>query len=35
VLDLPVDDPAALLSGRALADEGILGAVEATSSIGP
>ncbi|MDE2581933.1 MAG: hypothetical protein KGL52_09885 [Rhodospirillales bacterium] len=28
VLDLPVDDPAALLSGRALADEGILGAVE-------
>ena len=29
VLDLPVDDPAALLSGRALADEGILGAVEA------
>ena len=29
VLDLPVDDPAALLSGRALADEGIQGAVEA------
>ena len=29
VLDLAVDDPAALLSGRALADEGILGAVEA------
>ena len=29
VLDLSVDDPAALLSGRALADEGILGAVEA------
>ena len=29
VLDLPVDDPAALLSGRALAEEGILGAVEA------
>jgi hypothetical protein len=29
VLDLPVGDPAALLSGRALADEGILGAVEA------
>jgi len=29
VLDLPVDDPAALLSGRALADAGILGAVEA------
>lgn len=29
VLDLPVNDPAALLSGRALADEGILGAVEA------
>ncbi len=29
VLDLPVDDPAALLSGRALQDEGILGAVEA------
>ncbi len=29
VLDLPVDDPASLLSGRALADEGILGAVEA------
>lgn len=29
VLDLPVTDPAALLSGRALADEGILGAVEA------
>jgi len=28
VLDLSVDDPAALLSGRALADEGILGAVE-------
>jgi len=29
VLDLSVDDPAALLSGRALTDEGILGAVEA------
>ena len=29
VLDLPVDDPAALLSGAALADEGIIGAVEA------
>jgi len=29
VLDLPVYDPAALLSGRALADEGIFGAVEA------
>ncbi len=29
VLDLPVDDPAALLSGRALEDEGIRGAVEA------
>ena len=29
VLDLPVGDPAALLSGRSLADEGILGAVEA------
>jgi len=29
VLDLPVDDPTALLSGRALAEEGILGAVEA------
>jgi len=29
VLDLPVDDPAAMLSGRALTDEGILGAVEA------
>lgn len=29
VLDLPVTDPAALLSGKALADEGILGAVEA------
>ncbi len=29
VLDLAVDDPAALLCGRALADEGILGAVEA------
>jgi len=29
VLDLPVDDPVALLSGQALADEGILGAVEA------
>ncbi|MBR0653930.1 N-6 DNA methylase [Roseomonas arctica] len=29
VLDLPVDDPAALLSGKALADEGIAGAVEA------
>ena len=29
VLDLPVNDPAALLSGKALADEGILGAVEA------
>jgi hypothetical protein len=29
VLDLPVHDPVALLSGRALADEGILGAVEA------
>lgn len=29
VFDLSVDDPAALLSGRALADEGILGAVEA------
>ena len=29
VLDLPVNDPAALLSGSALADAGILGAVEA------
>lgn len=29
VLDLPVDDPAGVLSGRLLADEGILGAVEA------
>ena len=29
VLDLPVDDPERLLSGRALADEGIIGAVEA------
>ncbi len=29
VLELSVDDPAALLSGRGLADEGILGAVEA------
>ncbi|WP_428488525.1 N-6 DNA methylase, partial [Rhodopila sp.] len=29
VLDLPVGDPAALLSGRAAADEGFLGAVEA------
>jgi hypothetical protein len=29
VLDLPVSDPERLLSGRALADEGILGAVEA------
>ncbi len=29
VLDLPVHDPTSLLSGRALADEGILGAVEA------
>jgi N-6 DNA Methylase len=29
VLDLPVNDPATLLSGKALADEGILGAVEA------
>ena len=29
VLDLPVTDPHRLLSGRALADEGILGAVEA------
>ena len=29
VLDLPVDDPTALLSGRLLSDEGILGAVEA------
>lgn len=29
VLDLPVDDPAALLSGRLLSDEGIVGAVEA------
>ena len=29
VLDLPVGDPAALLSGRGLADEGIIGAVEA------
>jgi hypothetical protein len=29
VLDLSVDDPAAVLSGRLLADEGILGAVEA------
>jgi len=29
VLDLSVDDQAALLSGRALADEGILGVVEA------
>ncbi len=29
VLDLPVDDPASVLSGRLLAEEGILGAVEA------
>ena len=29
VLDLAVDDPAAMLSGRLLADEGIVGAVEA------
>jgi len=29
VLDLPVSDPERLLSGRALADEGIIGAVEA------
>jgi hypothetical protein len=29
VLDLPVNDPERLLSGRALADEGIVGAVEA------
>jgi hypothetical protein len=29
VLDLPVDDPAALLSGEALAGDGIVGAVEA------
>jgi SAM-dependent methyltransferase len=29
VLDLPVDDPAAVLSGRLLAEEGIVGAVEA------
>ena len=29
VLDLPVNDPADMLAGRALADEGILGAVEA------
>ncbi|MBF9151907.1 N-6 DNA methylase [Novosphingobium jiangmenense] len=29
VLDLPVDDPAAMLSGRLLTDEGIMGAVEA------
>ncbi len=29
VLDLPVSDPERLLSGRALADEGIMGAVEA------
>lgn len=29
VLDLPVTDPERLLSGRALADEGIIGAVEA------
>ena len=29
VLGLPVDDPAALLAGQALADEGIQGAVEA------
>ncbi len=29
VLDLGVDDPATLLSGQALADEGIVGAVEA------
>jgi methylase of polypeptide subunit release factors len=29
VLGLPVDDPASLLSGRAIAEEGILGAVEA------
>jgi hypothetical protein len=29
VLDLPVDNPADLLAGRALADEGIVGAVEA------
>ena len=29
VLDLPIDDPADLLAGKALADEGILGAVEA------
>jgi hypothetical protein len=29
VLDLPVDDPAEMLSGRLLANEGIIGAVEA------
>lgn len=29
VLDLPVDDPADMLDGRTLADEGIVGAVEA------
>jgi hypothetical protein len=29
VLDLPVDDPTAMLSGRLLTDEGIIGAVEA------
>lgn len=29
VFDLPVDNPAALLSGQALVDEGIIGAVEA------
>jgi SAM-dependent methyltransferase len=29
VLNLPVDDPASLLSGQVFADEGILGAVEA------
>lgn len=29
VLDLPVDDPAEMLSGRLLANEGIVGAVEA------
>jgi hypothetical protein len=29
VLDLPVDDPIAMLSGRLLANEGIIGAVEA------
>jgi methylase of polypeptide subunit release factors len=29
VLDLPVDNPADLLAGRALVDEGIIGAVEA------